>query len=176
MKRVAMMLALGSAVVAWADNEGEVRSCEAAKASAKQHAGTCDEELKKLSGVDCHNAAQRASVRPGEVESACLHRLTASSDDAMKALLAAEGDAAAPAAAPPRSDALTCKAVDDTGAVLAEATSTGLAASCNAVLKPLMAAKCVDQAPGATLRYQILANTQGKDSKSSGLVVCPMKK
>lgn len=175
-------------------DEGMAKSCTMAKDAITKAGDVCADEQAKVGPVDCANKDSRKSVDflklNGECQKKVAGKAKSDGEAAKKALKedkpaekkdekAEKKDEKAEekkADAKP-ADAATgtvCKAMDASGATVAEVTSDGTPIKCSSLLRDkLKAEKCE---AGKKLEFQVLATWKGKEQKpSTTKITCPKK-
>ena len=179
MNRIALLCAVTVSLLAFADakedaqkkvDEAMAQSCQLAKDAVAKQATACADENAKLSAIDCKDKASRKTTDflklNGECQKKVREGAKATAEDAKK------GE--------PKKDEkkkeTTCKAVDSTGATLAEATVEGTMVKCSLELSKKVKEGCGEADAGTKKEYEAVGEVLGKEVKTKASVTCPKAK
>jgi hypothetical protein len=195
MKRFVIVAALALSGVAFADtrdaaqkkvDDAMAQSCAMAKKNIADHKDVCADEFTKIDPIDCPVKESRKTLDFLKVNGECTQKVReqAKTGGGVKkeepaSAPATGGEEAkkeeAPAAGGEKKKGSHCKALDGTGAVVAEHDSEGTSIKCQGELrKKIEAERCE---PGKKLAFQLVGQFMGKETKPSSLKIsCPKKK
>ncbi len=193
MKRLTVLFAALAAAVAFADakedaqkkvDEAMAQSCQMAKDNIAKQAEACADENTKMQAVDCKDKASRKTQDFLKLNVECANKVKAGAKgkaEEMKKEAAARGDEkkaeeGKPAGEEKKKKETSCKAVDGTGATLAEATVEGTIVKCSGELNKKVRETCTEADAGQKKQYEVIGTFLGKETKSKGTVTCPKAK
>jgi hypothetical protein len=157
-------------------DEASAKACEIAKTQISKQP-KCTEENAKISGVDCADKAARKAADYMTLNSECMKKVRegakAEGEEAKKELKEEKAKAEEKKAEEKKD--VTCKAVDASGASIAEAIAP-TQVKCTGDLGKKVRESCTEADAGKKKDYEVVATVGEKEKKSKGQITCPKAK